>query len=200
MKAKTMKAKNQKLLRQFFNYLAKDGTVMNHSKEEAQQVLDQFIDHQERKKKSKFGSDKEVVKLKEEPQEKTFEEWKAIYPIGSKARVVGNTMNHDFKIGSIQIVDGHYQAQDLMENSKAFGIIAMEKDHAGFDRIHFCDLEPIQEPSFKVGDKVESISGGFTTEKGLVVKCGKGEQRVYFYDVEEFDWKIDENLKLLPND
>jgi transcription antitermination factor NusG len=125
MKAKTMKAKNQKLLRQFFNYLAKDGTVMNHSKEEAQQVLDQFIDHQDRKKKSKFGSDKEVVKLKE---------------------------------------------------------------------------EPIQESSFKVGDKVESISGGFTTEKGLVVKCGKGEQRVYFYDVEEFDWKIDENLKLLPND
>jgi dsDNA-specific endonuclease/ATPase MutS2 len=82
MKAKTMKAKNQKLLRQFFNYLAKDGTVMNHSKEEAQQVLDQFIDHQDRKKKSKFGSDKEVVKLKEEPiQESSFK-------VGDKVEVV----------------------------------------------------------------------------------------------------------------
>ena len=193
-----MKAKKQKLLSQFFKYLAKDGTVMNHSKEEAQQVLDRFIDHQDSKKKSKFGSDKEVVKLKE----KTFEEWKEIFPIGSKARVVGNSEKegwgtHEFKIGEIVEIKKHAKGENNSFHCK-------NQNHSNFWFVLPCDLEPIQETKFKVGDMVQTEvrtnGNGNFNRKGIIVDAADVEHKVYFFDNGNLHFVKIEKLKLLPND
>ena len=74
-----MKAKKQKLVKSVLEWMDKKGKFyFEQTKEEIQNLLDEFIDKHDSKKKSKFGSDKEQVKLKEEPKEKTFEEWTAI--------------------------------------------------------------------------------------------------------------------------
>jgi hypothetical protein len=90
-----MKAKKQKSLFKAIKWIGEQ-CEMGWNKEEIQDLLDEFIDHHDRKKKSKFGSDKEVVKLKEEPQESN---------IGKMAKVVADAPlglgdTHNVEIGT----------------------------------------------------------------------------------------------------
>jgi hypothetical protein len=108
-------------------------------------------------------SDLEIL---EEQQEKTFEEWKALFPIGSKARAK-NDHGEYVKKGEIIDIEDYYN----VPHDKVNNFIAVI-----FKKFFLCpidNLEPIKEPSFKVGSFVSSRMG----RKGIIV-----------------------NLKLLPND
>jgi len=64
-----MKAKKQELVKSVLKWLNKRNDLYtSYNKEELQDLADRFIDHHDSKKKSKFGSDNEIVKLKEEPK------------------------------------------------------------------------------------------------------------------------------------
>jgi len=147
------------------------------------------------KKKAKFGSDKEQVKLKEEPQEKTFEEWKALFPIGSKARAK-NDHGEYVKKGEIIDIEDYSNVPD----DKVNNFIAVV-----FKKFFLCpidNLEPIQESSFKVGDKVEIIGGMCKGEKAIVLEFDNltDSFRLWLLDSKKTCLKSILHLKLLPND
>jgi len=151
--------------------------------------------------KSKFGSDKEQVKMKEEPQEKTIEEWEQeikeyqkIFIIGKKAKVTSSSAtlkhssNHCFSIGDIVNIDSYEYMGAHCEN----GTETID------NWVHFKDLEPIKEPSFKVGDMVHVID-----------QAEDGEVRLYNPISHEwyilmpnlgYTWEHKDNLKLIKNE
>lgn len=251
-----MKAKKQELVKSVLKWLGETQYMTYDTKNEIQDLADRFIDHHDRKKKSKFGSDKEVVKLKEEPKkenvgklakviadapiglgdthkveigtyikilscdkslyfgndlhgaskgflpsdleileepkEKTFEEWKAIFPIGSKARVIGDTINHHIEIGSIIDVPEYYNDSDVSD--KMMGV------YIHHNCVRFCDLEPIQEPKFKVGDKVECRTDEIIRSKGEIIASHIAEG---YFTIKFDSAKLmchESNLKLIKND
>ena len=191
-----MKAKKQKLLFKAIKWIGEQ-CEMGWNKEEIQDLLDEFIDKHDSKKKSKFGSDKEQVKLKEEPQSKTFEFWKAIFPIGSKARVINTkAVSDSLNIGDERVVfDFYNNAVEGFEN--AFGVKFEDSTVARFESI-----EPIQEPSFKVGSLVEVVSNVCSkfNRKGIIVDIADVEHKVYFFDNGSLHFVKIENLKLIKND
>jgi len=197
-KTKTMKAKKQKLVKSVIKWIGEQ-CEMGWNKEEIQDLLDEFIDHHDRKKKSKFGSDKEQVKLKEEPKEKTFEEWKEIFPIGSKARAK-NDHGEYVKKGEIIEIEDYYN----VPHDKVNNFIAVV-----FKKFFLCpidNLEPIIETKFKVGDKVEIYY--HKVKKGTVGVIDKIDNSKLPYRTEfltekgkkDWYWFNETHLKLLPND
>jgi len=202
-----MKAKKQKLLFKAIKWIGEQ-CEMGWNKEEIQDLLDEFIDHHDSKKKSKFGSDKEVVKLKEDPQEKTFEEWEQeikeyqkVFIIGKKAKVTSSSAtlkhssNHCFSIGDIVNIDSYEYMGAHCEN----GTETID------NWVHFKDLEPIIETKFKVGDKVECMGAAEFGRVGFIdnATTDEGYFNVKFYTskVNYFEGvKHYSVLKLLPND